>query len=153
MSSRNEEERTKKYMTDTHPLLWYLSEDRRLSKKARRVFEKAENGDARILIPIVSFFEILSLIWGRRISFDHIDEILIKIESINEKFEFPPYHFVSLDEKVLEKRIELSQENLPDNKRVTERDLMIVAMSLVNNSILITKDRKIRNSNLVDVLW
>jgi PIN domain nuclease of toxin-antitoxin system len=140
-------------MTDTHALVWYLTGDRRLSKRAKEVFEKAEGGKAKILIPIVSLFEILSLIWDRRISFRHLDEIKIRIDEINKRFEDYPYQFASLDDKVLDKTIEISQINTPNNLRVTDRDLMIVAIALVNESVLITSDSKIRNSGLVEILW
>jgi predicted nucleic acid-binding protein len=50
------------YVTDTHPLLHFTTgKIRRLGKNARRVFQEAEQGQARIVIPVTVLEEILRL--------------------------------------------------------------------------------------------
>jgi PIN domain nuclease of toxin-antitoxin system len=50
------------YVTDTHPLLHFTTgKVRRLGKNARRVFQDAERGRARIVIPVTVLEEILRL--------------------------------------------------------------------------------------------
>jgi len=49
---------TNNYVTDTHSLVWYFTENQRLSKKALKVFEKTlEEGS--IIIPILVLAEIM----------------------------------------------------------------------------------------------
>ena len=52
------------YVTDTHSFLWYLSEDKRLSKNAKSVFDKAENDSAVIVIPTIVLAESLQIGWN-----------------------------------------------------------------------------------------
>ena len=41
------------FVADTHSFLWYLSEDSRLGKKAKSIFELAEKGEATIAVPTI----------------------------------------------------------------------------------------------------
>lgn len=50
------------YVTDTHSFLWYLSNDERLSKNAKFVFDGAESGDNVILVPTIVLAESLYVI-------------------------------------------------------------------------------------------
>lgn len=50
------------YATDTHPLIYYYSHSHsRLSDRARAAFERAEDGDALILIPAPGLWEVSML--------------------------------------------------------------------------------------------
>lgn len=50
------------YVTDTHPLLHFMGGKlKRLGKEARRVFQEAERGRERIVIPVTVLEEILRL--------------------------------------------------------------------------------------------
>ena len=46
------------YVIDTHALIWYLLGDKKLSNKARAVFEAGERGDARLVLPAVVLAEL-----------------------------------------------------------------------------------------------
>lgn len=124
------------YVNDAHPLVWYLSGSRELSKNARECFEKAEKGEIRILIPILALFECLDKIARKGFPYQSIDEILIRIEA-KDNFEIVP-----LDKEIFEKRLNLSSE-----------DLMYIAIALLYDCPLITKDIRIRSSELVPILW
>ena len=41
------------FVTDTHSWLWYMSNDRRLGKKAKAVFKDADIGKSVVLIPTI----------------------------------------------------------------------------------------------------
>ena len=41
------------FITDTHSWLWHMSNDRRLGKKAKAVFQNADIGKSVILIPTI----------------------------------------------------------------------------------------------------
>ena len=88
------------YVTDTHGLIWFLTEDRKLGKKAEEIFLSADRGDATVVIPSIVLLEIL-----------HI------CEKQNAKLKF---------------------------KQIFD---------MVQNARLITKDKEIIKSGLVEVVW
>jgi len=49
------------YVTDTHPFVWYLAEDARLSSDARMAFDRADSDEATIIIPAVALAEAVYL--------------------------------------------------------------------------------------------
>jgi predicted nucleic acid-binding protein len=46
------------YVTDTHPIVWYFTDDPRLSRHALEVFEKTIREEV-IIIPIIVLAEIM----------------------------------------------------------------------------------------------
>ena len=57
----------KKYVTDTHPVLWFLSKDKRLSRRARTIFKRARDGWDLITVPSIVLVEAILLFQRRRI--------------------------------------------------------------------------------------
>ena len=54
------------YVTDTHPLVFWASDRRaRLGKRARRVFQEAEQGKHSITVPVVVLEETYRLLEKR----------------------------------------------------------------------------------------
>ncbi|MEX2282032.1 MAG: type II toxin-antitoxin system VapC family toxin [Gemmatimonadota bacterium] len=52
-----------RYVTDTHPLVWYArSKPKKLGRRARHAFEQAEAGKAVIYVPTVALVEVLELV-------------------------------------------------------------------------------------------
>lgn len=49
------------HVTDTHSLVWYLTEDKKLSKSALSIFTKADNGDTIIIVPTIVLAEIIHI--------------------------------------------------------------------------------------------
>ncbi len=58
------------YVADTHALLWYLTDDNRLSKAANGVFEETESGEHLIIIPTIVLVESLDVIEKKRVAHD-----------------------------------------------------------------------------------
>ena len=50
------------YVTDTHSLIWHVTNDPKLSARARGVFRNADQGKEYIHIPCIIFFELLYLV-------------------------------------------------------------------------------------------
>jgi PIN domain nuclease of toxin-antitoxin system len=50
------------YVTDTHPLLWHISNDPRLSAAARIVFTEADAGLHQIFVPSIVLVEAVYLV-------------------------------------------------------------------------------------------
>ena len=67
-----------KYVTDTHSLVWYLTEDPRLSNKALSVLASSEN-EGTIIVPAVVLAEIMFIARKGRVTIS-FDETLKKIE-------------------------------------------------------------------------
>jgi PIN domain nuclease of toxin-antitoxin system len=82
-------------VTDTHALLWYLSDNPRLSEAALACFVEAEAGRAAILVPSIVLVEAVYLFEKQRIPQELIDGILIRIG------EGPSYQLVPLDLSVV----------------------------------------------------
>ena len=51
-----------KYVVDTHPLLWYVTDDNRLSFKANLLLERAEAGEIDIIVPAIVLIEAIDVV-------------------------------------------------------------------------------------------
>jgi PIN domain nuclease of toxin-antitoxin system len=126
------------YVTDTHSILWYFTEDPRLSKRAFDVFEGTVR-EGFIIIPAVVLAEIMFIAKKGRITLT-FKETLKKIERY-ENFDLTP-----LDVDILKVA----------NKREADlemHDRLIVATALYFNATLITKDRQIGNASICPTIW
>ena len=57
-------------VTDTHALIWYLEDSRRLSAAANDIFEQCDRGEIVIYIPTICLVEIVYLQERKRIATD-----------------------------------------------------------------------------------
>lgn len=130
------------YVTDTHPLVWYAAaEHRKLSKKALRIFDQAWRSQALVYVPVVALWEI---------------SILIKLDIIRLPVEFsvwanalalkPGFDVAPLDSAAMEEFLRLRINNDPF-------DEAIVATARIRDLPLITKDKAITDSNLIETIW
>ncbi|MBE8540566.1 PIN domain-containing protein [Geoglobus acetivorans] len=124
------------YVTDTHPLVWYLMD--RLPENADRIFTSAEKGDAIIYIPTIVLAECMYLAESGRIEID-FEDLLGRLEVGRN---FVP---VSFNFKVL--------KLLPEVKLKELHDRIIVATARILDAKLITKDEEIRESGMVETVW
>jgi len=67
------------YIPDTHALLWYLTDDNRLSKDANLIFDETEKGEHLIIVPTIVLVESLDVIEKKRVTYD-FDLVLQSIE-------------------------------------------------------------------------
>ncbi len=58
------------FVTDTHALLWWFTNNPKLSEKAFAIFEKCEKGENAIFVPSIVIAEALSIFDKKRISFN-----------------------------------------------------------------------------------
>lgn len=56
------------YLTDAHPLLWFLAADRRLSERAKELLLEAQRREREVGIPIIALTEAARAIEKRRVS-------------------------------------------------------------------------------------
>ena len=129
---------TKQYVTDTHSLVWYFTENPRLSRKALKVFEKTEK-EGTIIIPAVVLAEIMYIAKKGRITMSFAETVK-KIED-SENFEITP-----LDLTILKKANKIDYE-------LEMHDRLIVATAMFFDAPILTKDQTIKESNLCRVIW
>jgi PIN domain nuclease of toxin-antitoxin system len=126
------------YVTDTHAFLWYLSEDKRLSKKALEAFEECDTGKDIMIIPSIVLVEALFLCEDERVELK-FEEIISRLQISSN------YHVYPLDERVVAECMNI--------KLSDPHDRIIVATAKLLNAKLITKDENIRKTKIVKTIW
>jgi len=124
------------YVVDTHPLIWYLAE--KLPKNVDEIFKASENGDCVIFVPTIVLAECYYLIEDKRIQLN-FNDVLAKIEE-SSNFLIVPFN---LDIIKMFSKINIKELH----------DKIIVSTARFLNATLITKDRKIRDSKIVETVW
>lgn len=127
------------YVIDTHPLVWHVEDDPRLSPRVQTVLD---DPSSRIVIPAMVLVEVKYLYTAKRIK-TNLADLIQRLARLTNCSICP------LDEEVV--------EYVPENLNI--HDAIIVATALVYRDVLghqvnlITKDRRIRDSKLIEVLW
>lgn len=132
------------YVTDTHSMVWYMTEDLNLSTKAKTVFEKVDNGEDYIVIPCIVFFELLYLIEKKKLPIDFAGFISMVSSSKN-------YRVEPLCLPIIEKSRMISREEVSD-----PWDRLIAATSMHLGLPLITRDESLRKIGLkigLRIIW
>ena len=129
----------KDYVTDTHTLFWYLSNYPKLGRGASSAFEEAEAGYAFIHIPAIVLAELfyLNVKLGKPIDFSSKFDELEK----GPQFILTPMNA----EDILDFEKDLSVSEMHDR--------MIVGVARRLGVPLLTADRNITASGLVEIVW
>jgi len=126
-----------KYVVDTHPLLWYVTDDNRLSFKANLLLERAEAGEIDIIVPAIVLIEAIDVVNKKRI-ICNIDDLLQLI------YQTPQFIIKNLDIDI----INLFRNYFPPtpNIKLKSHDkIIVVTAQFFNNLPIITKDPDIQN--------
>lgn len=126
------------YVADTHSLVWYFTEDPRLSKKALDAFEQTKQ-KGLIIIPTVVLAELMFISQKGKITIT-FSETLKKIEE-SENFNVAP-----LDIEILKVADKLKAD-------IEMHDKLIVATALHFEAVLITRDEIIKKLGIVSTVW
>lgn len=124
------------YVVDTHPLIWYLAE--KLPKKVDDIFKDSEAGNSVIFVPTIALAECYYLSKKRKIELN-FEDILGKIKR-SSNFLITPFNA-----DIIELFPKINIEEIHDK--------IIVSTAKLLNTALITKDRKIRDSKIVETIW
>lgn len=130
------------FVTDTHPLWWYATgQPRRLSPRALRAFQMADEGRGLIYIPAVVLWEISLLLKTGRIRVEQPFSIWMDLLLAQRGFDLAP-----LEPSVIAAALGLGPIADPF-------DAAIVATALARELPLITKDERITRARVVDTVW
>ncbi len=129
------------YVTDTHPLLWYVHRHSKLSKAALRIFSRAERGEALIYIPAMVLLECGILVRIGRFRFKESFPLWMDSLIAQTGFELAP-----LESGIISDAVALQTISDPF-------DLSVVATARHKGLPLITGDQHIIDSRLVEIVW
>ena len=130
------------FVTDTHPLVWYINGDfSKISKKVRKAFDKTQTAETLIYVPAVVFWEIAILEKIGRIKLnDRFDRWADGVLTISGLQSAP------LDISNIHRAVGYGSHRDPF-------DNLIVATAVELDMPLITKDVSITEANLVEIYW
>lgn len=118
---------------DTHILVWWLSEDERLTKKAETAINNHIKKNDSILISSITTWEISMLVQKERLKLSmDVDSWLALVNSIEQ------IKFIPIDNKVA-----IESTRLPGEFHKDPADRMIVALARTLSAQLVTADQKI----------
>lgn len=131
------------YVTDTHSLVWHLTNDPKLSSHARRAFQNADAGQDHIIVPCILLFELLYLIEKQKISFDFRGFVSTLHRAKN-------YEIEPLCLPIVERSLEIPRDIVKD-----PWDRLIAATAMYRELPLISQDRSLRSLRLkgLKVVW
>lgn len=124
------------YVTDTHPLIWHLTDNPKLSKLARRIL-----CEEYIIIPCIIFLELIYLIEKKKIPHDF--DIFMRMISSSENYRIEPICL-----PIIEKCRIIPREMVKD-----PADRLIAATSIHLGFPLITMDESLIKIIGLDVVW
>lgn len=125
------------YVVDAHAFAGYLVDE--LPRRANAILKDAEEQKCEIFVPAIAMAELI-YVFERTGSEHRIWEMFDKIGL------YPSFSIHPLDERVL--------NTIPDVELTELHDRIIVGTSVVLKADgLITKDKEIKKSGLVETIW
>jgi PIN domain nuclease of toxin-antitoxin system len=129
------------YVTDTHSLIWHLAQPRKLSTKARRVFQEADQGQAQILVPSIVLIEAIFIGDRQRIPASLVNRLFNIDEGANATYQVAP----------LSKAVAITARDFGPAAIPEMADRIIAATAKYHDLPLLTSDPAIIDSGLVKV--
>ena len=130
-------------LLDTHALVWWVAEPKRIPAKARRTLDAAVKAGEAIAVSSISVWEIAMLVRHQRLTFSvDPDTWMNSVEAL------PFLTFVPVDN-----RIAMRSVHLEDFPHRDPADRLIVATALGLGATLVTADRQLRAYGALATLW
>lgn len=128
-------------LADTHTLLWFSFNPKRLSSAAKTALDAAVDSDGGISASMISVIEVRYLVEKNRIPPETFDELVMAIHDDDVALTLLP---IDLD-------VALAVERIPRDVVPDLPDRIIAATALSHNLPLVTADHKIRASRIVTI--
>ena len=129
---------------DTHTLIWWVSNNEKLSRPAYTIIEQElKNEDGQIFVSSITAWEISLLLEKGRLTLTmDLDEWLRTVSDIEN------LHFIPVDNEVAVQSVRLPGDFHPD-----PADRMITALARHYSASLVTSDSKIQGYKYVKTIW
>lgn len=118
------------YVIDTHTLIWYLTNDRRLSLRVESLLTSAETGEITVVIPTLVLLECMDIFEKEKVHFD-FQALMLRVTNAR--------NFIIAE---LNWNLVLEVERTKGFKDLHDR--VIVATARLFDAPLLSKDRIIR---------
>jgi len=128
---------------DTHALVWWVSEPKRIPAKARRALDASAKAGESVAVSSISMWEIAMLVDRGRLQFTiDADTWISSVEAL------PFITFVPVDNRIATRSVRLEGYGQRD-----PADRIIVATTLGLGATLVTADVKLRDYKPLATLW
>ena len=126
-------------LLDTHVLLWWMTDEERLSRSQREALDRAEGSEERLGVSAMTFWEIAKLLERGRLRLPRaVDPLFNDLETHPQIELFP-----------LTPQIALESTRLGPKFHTDPADQIIAATARVHGLRLVTADQRIRKSGVV----
>lgn len=133
----------KRYVIDTHVLIWYLDADRRLSRTAKGVLDDRDN---RFLLPAIALSEAIFILERRPGRYNLTEASLLQQVSVEQRIAV-----IALDESTVVRTLDCTAiPEMHDRQIVATAQL---AQEAGFEVAILTKDANITASGLVPCVW
>jgi len=129
-------------IADTHALIWYLFDDKRLSRPAKQFMDNAAKNGEQIGFSAISVIEIVYLVEKEKIKPETLERLLEATETSDAALVEIP-----VTGQIANKIRSVSRESIPDMP-----DRIIAATGLSLNIPIISRDGKIKVSK-IKTIW
>ncbi len=129
-------------LLDTHAWLWWVSEDRRLSKRARVAIESGQRANT-LWLSFMSVWEISKRVEKGQLSLDRPIDEWLDLATIRE----------GLSLADLTRPVLVESCRLPGTFHGDPADQIIVATARARGAVLVTQDQAIRAYEHVRTVW
>lgn len=128
---------------DTHALVWWVAEPKRIPARARRALDAAVKAGELLAVSSISLWEIALLVQRGRLAFTmDADTWLLSVQAL------PMLSFHPVDNAVALRSVRLS--GFPHRDPA---DRMIAATAIGLNATLVTGDTRLRKYPALSTLW
>ncbi|MCH8807944.1 MAG: type II toxin-antitoxin system VapC family toxin [Planctomycetes bacterium] len=138
-------------VADTHTIIWAMTNSPKLSVPARDALEKAAKSGEGIYISAITVVEIVYLLENKQknkekgvgVPNDALERLLEALRKPED-----PYRAAPLDLNIASSTPKILRQKIPEIA-----DRIISATALCKNLPLVTRDKQIRDSGLVETIW
>lgn len=129
-------------LLDTHAWVWWVTEDRRLSRAAQRAVDKARASDA-LSLSLISIWEVAKKVQKSQLVLDRPLDNWLDLATGRSGL-----HLVELTRHIL-----VESCRLPPPFHGDPADQIIVATARDRDAVIVTKDEQIRRYGHVRTMW